>query len=96
MMGTILAQLYRLEHRPNPSKVFGYFVLSKPLAVIFQCAALLIALMGGIRFYRQQHAMAIGKVRAGGWELMSVGIGTLVVSVSKRVMNNTYDDGCAD
>ncbi|KAK3709251.1 hypothetical protein LTR37_010989 [Vermiconidia calcicola] len=79
MLGTIIAQLYRLQHHPNPSKVFGYYVLSKPLSVIFQCAALAIVLIGGIRFWRQQSAMAIGKVHASGWELISIAIGSFLL-----------------
>ena len=79
MMGIITAQLYRLEHSPEPSKVFGYYVLSKPLAAIFQTSALFMILLGGIRFWRQQSAMAIGKVYAGGWEINVIAIGMLLV-----------------
>ena len=80
MLGTIIAQLYRLQHHPDPSKVFGYYVLSKPLSVLFQFAALAVVLIGGIRFWRQQSAMAIGKVHASGWELISIAIGSFLVS----------------
>lgn len=79
MIGVMIAQLYRLQHKPNPDDVFGYFVLSKPLSMVFQAAALVVSLMGGIRFFRQQSAMAVGKVHAGGWELMGSGIASLVV-----------------
>ena len=86
MMGTMIAQLYRLQHDPHPSKVFGYFVLSKPLSVIFQCAACLVVVLGCIRFYRQQSAMALGKVHAGGWELVAIGIFSFLVS-ARRTMS---------
>lgn len=79
MMGTAIAQLYRLEHSPDPSVVFGYYVLSKPLSVIFQSAALCLTLLGAFRFWRQQSAMAIGKVHAGGWEVTTIGIGFFLV-----------------
>ena len=81
MTGVMIAQLYRLQHRENPSPVFGYFVLSKPLSVIFQSAALVVVLLGCIRFWRQQSAMAIGKMHAGGWELILIAIGSFLVSV---------------
>lgn len=81
MLGTIIAQLYRLQHSPNPSKVFGFFVLSKPLSVTFQGAALCMVLLGGIRFWRQQSAMAIGRVHAGGWEFFCVAVGSFLVSL---------------
>jgi len=79
MIGVLVAQLYRLQHAPAPSQIFGYFVLSKPLASIFQGAALFTALMGAYRFFRQQSAMARGKVHGGGWEVSLVGIFTVVV-----------------
>ena len=80
----MIAQLYRLQHRPHPSKVFGYFVLSKPLSMIFHGAALCVVLLGGIRFWRQQSAMARGRVHAGGWELITVGVGSFLVSLKPR------------
>lgn len=69
MLGIVVAQLYRLQHSAIPNPVFGYFVLSKPIAAILQCSALGMVLLGGIRFWRQQSAMARGKVRAGGFEI---------------------------
>ena len=84
ILGTLIAQLYRLQHRENPSNIFGYFVLSKPLSAIFQCAALCIVLVGGIRFWRQQSAMAIGRVHAGGWEVIAVAVGSFLVSQKPR------------
>ncbi len=79
MMGIMIAQLYRLDHRPDPSKVYGYFVLSKPLSAIFQSAALCMVLIGATRFFRQQNAMALGKVHAGGWEIVATGLGFFLV-----------------
>jgi hypothetical protein len=76
----MIAQLYRLQHSEDPSPIFGYFVLSKPLSVIFQSSALCVVILGCIRFWRQQSAMAIGKMHAGGWELISIGVGSFLVS----------------
>lgn len=81
MVGVFIAQFYRLQHSKHPDKVFGYFVLSKPLSAIFQVSALFMVLVGGYRFWRQQHAMSIGKVHAGGWELTGAGIASFLVSV---------------
>jgi hypothetical protein len=76
----MIAQLYRLQHSEDPSPVFGYYALSKPLSVIFQSSALCVVLLGCIRFWRQQSAMAIGKMHAGGWELIAIAIGSFLVS----------------
>lgn len=40
-----------------------------------------ISLLGAIRFYRQQTAMAVGKVHAGGWEVIIVSVWMFVVSI---------------
>jgi hypothetical protein len=84
MAGVLIAQLWRLQHHPNPDRVFGYYIVSVPLAAILQVAALCTALIGGIRFWRQQTAMARGKVHSGGWELMSIGCGAAAVSHADR------------
>lgn len=80
MLGVMIAQLYRLQHAPSPDPKFGYFVLSKPISCIFHVSAICVALLGSVRFFRQQHAMAIGKVQAGGWELLIIGVYVLLVS----------------
>ena len=80
MIGVIIAQLYRLQHAPHPDPKFGYFVLSKPIACIFHVSAACVALLGSLRFFRQQNAMAAGKVQAGGGELMIIGSFVLLVS----------------
>lgn len=72
MLGVVVAQLYRLQHSATPNPVFGYFALSKPLAAILQCSALGMVLLGGVRFWRQQAAMARGKVHAGGFEVLVI------------------------
>lgn len=59
---------------------FGYFAVSIPVSVLFQSAALLTVLVGGWRFWRQQSAMAQGRVHAGGWEMMGLGVGLGLVS----------------
>ncbi|KAK0946417.1 hypothetical protein LTR29_002179 [Friedmanniomyces endolithicus] len=72
MLGITVAQLYRLQHSANPDAKLGYFLLSKPIAGLFQCSAICVILIGSVRFYRQQHAMSVGKVHVGGWEILSI------------------------
>jgi len=79
MIGVLVAQLYRLQHAPAPNPVFGYFILSKPLACIFQGAALFTVLVGAYRFFRQQSSMSRGKVHGGGWEVSLIGVFAVVV-----------------
>ena len=80
MIGVIVAQLYRLQHSPNPDPTFGYFVLSQPISCIFHVSAACVALLGAVRFFRQQNAMAAGNIQAGGWEMMVIGVYVLLVS----------------
>ncbi|KAF2235006.1 hypothetical protein EV356DRAFT_500928 [Viridothelium virens] len=79
MLGIIVAQLFRLQHSLDPSRTFGYFVLGKPLAAILECVAMITALIGAHRFWRQQTAMRRGTCWAGGWEIVALGVGAAVV-----------------
>lgn len=84
ILGIIVAQLYRLQHVAQPNAAFGYFLLSKPIASIFQCAAMLMSIIGGVRFLRQQHKMSVGRVLAGGVEIyMIIGL-VFLVSISRH------------
>ncbi|KAK4959575.1 hypothetical protein LTR66_011249 [Elasticomyces elasticus] len=81
MIGVLMAQLYRLQHSLVPSTTFGYFVISKPLAAIFEIAAIVLVLLGAYRSWRQQNAMARGKVWVGGWEIWWIMSGTFLLLV---------------
>ncbi|GAB1727625.1 hypothetical protein NU195Hw_g4700t1 [Hortaea werneckii] len=72
MVGVAISQLYRLQHPPSPNLVYGYYVLGKPIACIFHASALGVILVGAVRFFRQQSGMSIGKVHAGGWEVLVI------------------------
>ena len=72
MLGITVAQLYRLQHSAVPDAKLGYFILSKPIAGLFQCSAITVVIVGSVRFYRQQHAMSVGKVHVGGWEILTI------------------------
>ena len=85
MLGVVIAQLYRLQHSPSPDRYLGYYVLSKPISCIFHASAICVAILGSVRFFRQQHAMATGTIITGGWELMIIGVYILLVSEQRQV-----------
>jgi len=72
MMGVVIAQLLALQPDSSADMVLTYYALGKPLSITFQIGALLLAVIGGYRFWRQQLSMARGKALAGGWEVYSV------------------------
>ena len=79
MVGVIIAQLFRLQSSELPGGEIGYFVLGVPLAACFIGGSIVVVLLGYVRFWRQQTAMARGKVWAGGWEVLGIlGTGILV------------------
>ncbi|KAK2758768.1 hypothetical protein FQN54_003460 [Arachnomyces sp. PD_36] len=80
-LGVIIAQLFRLQMKSDSGPALGFDDLGIPLACGCYGAAILIALMGSYRFWRQQSAMARGKVYAGGWELNSMGMLGIGVTV---------------
>lgn len=94
MIGVVIAQLFRLQHTAAPSPVFGYFILAKPLAALFQIVAMLLSVVGAHRFWRQQMNMARGKIVAGGWEVYLVMITVLLVSqyLDTKIHDLTADD----
>ena len=80
MTGTVIAQLFRLQHAQNPSSTFGFFVLGVPLAVCFIGFGAVVLLVGTLRFWRQQDALTRGKVLKGGWELTLIMVVSIAVS----------------
>ncbi|KAI6789421.1 hypothetical protein KC360_g1878 [Hortaea werneckii] len=91
MVGVIISQLYRLQHPPSPNSVYGYYVLGKPIASIFHASALGVILVGAVRFFRQQSAMSIGKVHAGGWEVVVVCGGMLLLLLAVFALHVAVD-----
>ena len=90
MLGVVIAQLYRLQHSPHPDPTLGFFVLSKPISCIFHASAICVAILGSVRFFRQQHAMAIGSVHVGGVEIMVIGVYVLLVSEQRQILDAMY------
>lgn len=68
MLGTVVAQLFRLQNSPSPPGIISLYVMAVPLACICQGGALVTTVAGGYRFWRQQSAMAQGQALASGWE----------------------------
>lgn len=73
----------RLQHNLTPNLALGYFVVSVPLSSICHVAAMIIAILGAVRFLRVQNEMARGYAVVGGWEIKFVG--TLATLVSDNL-----------
>ncbi|KAJ5247839.1 hypothetical protein N7468_002822 [Penicillium chermesinum] len=89
MQGVVIAQLFRLQRSPMKEDRLKFYDVGIPLAVTCHAVAVVVALIGAYRFWRQQSAISRAKVHAGGWELNSVGIllfgiilATLVLTVA--------------
>ena len=84
MQGVLVAQLFRLQRPPERanSHHLSFYEVGIPLSVACHIVAIIVALVGAVRFFRQQNAVVRGKVHAGGWELNSVGCLLFLVSSS--------------
>ncbi|EKV05125.1 hypothetical protein PDIG_38240 [Penicillium digitatum PHI26] len=80
MQGVLVAQLLRLQRPSEKVDRLSFHEVGIPLSVACHFVAVFVALTGAFRFWRQQNAIARGKVYAGGWELNSVGILLFMVS----------------
>jgi uncharacterized membrane protein YidH (DUF202 family) len=69
MTGILIAQLFHLQHSSTPNPHFGFYKVGKPLAATFICMAIVVVLLGAVRFWRLQRALVRGKAIAGGWEV---------------------------
>lgn len=67
MLGTVIAQLFRLQPTTAP-RPFGFYHLGVPLASTCHAAALLTILVGAQRYRMQQNAMLVGRIQVAGWE----------------------------
>ncbi|KAK1984940.1 hypothetical protein LZ30DRAFT_747541 [Colletotrichum cereale] len=76
-LGTVVAQLFAMQ---PPDSGFGYTAIGKPLATACYCFAMCITLLGALRVWRLQHALLLGKTLSGGFEIMTVAAGCLMLS----------------
>lgn len=79
MQGVLIAQLFRLQS-PHSSEGLGFHRVGVPLSVTCHCAALVTAVLGAHRFWKQQSAIALGTIYSGGWEMNCIGFLTTAVS----------------
>ncbi|OQE41928.1 hypothetical protein PENCOP_c004G07434 [Penicillium coprophilum] len=86
MQGVLVAQLFRLQRPLTEVDRLSFHEVGIPLSVACHGVAVIVALVGAIRFWRQQNAIARGKVYAGGWELNSVGVLIFAVIVATLVL----------
>ena len=81
LLGTVVAQLQVLNHKPNTNPTFGYYVLGKPLAAALISFSIAFSIMGWWRWYTWQRNTIRGEVVVRGWELQTVGLIMMLVSL---------------
>ncbi|KAE8374910.1 hypothetical protein BDV26DRAFT_283883 [Aspergillus bertholletiae] len=74
MQGVLIAQLFRLQQQASPANQLTYYEVAIPLSVTCHGIAIIVAVIGACRFWKQQNAVALGTVYAGGWELNCIGL----------------------
>ncbi|KAE8350332.1 hypothetical protein BDV28DRAFT_139317 [Aspergillus coremiiformis] len=74
MQGVLIAQLFRLQQHRSPPDQLTYYAVAIPLSIACQGIAIVVAVVGAARFWKQQNAVALGTVHAGGWELNCIGL----------------------
>ena len=89
MLGVFIAQLLRLNPAPHPNPRIGFFAVSVPLASACQIMAIIVTLIGSMRFIKYQKHMALGLALSGGWEVGVVGSLTMMVR-KPRCVTGTY------
>ncbi|KAF1840413.1 uncharacterized protein K460DRAFT_296374 [Cucurbitaria berberidis CBS 394.84] len=72
MTGVLIAQFFRLQRTANPNPVFGFYTIGLPLSVTFISMAMVVMLIGAVRFWRLQRALIAGRALAGGWEVLTI------------------------
>ncbi|MCJ1417078.1 hypothetical protein MMC32_003417 [Xylographa parallela] len=81
-IGVTVAQIFRLKNEGAINPPFGFFALGIPLACVFIGFALVVTVVGSWRFWRQQNALARGKIHAGGWEIDTIATITTLLIVT--------------
>ena len=79
MVGTLVAQLFTINHETNHGSGFGYFAAGKPLAITCYAFSIGTILLGAVRSWRHQHTMLSGKALSGGFEIHCLGICSVLV-----------------
>lgn len=84
MTGVLTAQLYRLQHSAHPNPDLGFYVIGRPLSIMFIGMAILVMLIGAYRFWKLQNGLTCGKAYSGGWEILTIMIMSALVSSRLR------------
>lgn len=79
LSGTVVAQLFVLNHKPNPNPTFGFHVLGKPLAVTLISFSIAFSILGWWRWFNWQRNTIRGIVVVGGGEIEGVGFLMMLV-----------------
>ncbi|KAF4988313.1 hypothetical protein FDECE_15103 [Fusarium decemcellulare] len=79
MVGTLVAQLFTINHESSHGTGLGYFAAGKPMAITCYAFSIGTILLGAIRSWRHQHTMLSGKALAGGFEIHCLGICSVLV-----------------
>ncbi|KAK2048182.1 hypothetical protein LZ31DRAFT_78828 [Colletotrichum somersetense] len=77
-LGTVIAQLFVIQLSDSG---FGYTAIGKPLATACYCFAMCVTLLGALRVWRLQHALLLGKMLSGGFEIMTIAASCLTLLV---------------
>ncbi|MCJ1391707.1 hypothetical protein MMC18_004572 [Xylographa bjoerkii] len=85
-IGVTVAQVFRLKNQGAIDPPFGFFTLAIPLACACIGSALVVTLFGSWRFWRQQNALARGKIHAGGWEINAIATITALLAITLLVL----------
>ncbi|OAL07491.1 hypothetical protein IQ06DRAFT_300093 [Phaeosphaeriaceae sp. SRC1lsM3a] len=97
MTGVLTAQLFRLQHAANPNVHFGFYVVGRPLSIMFIGMAIVVVLVGAYRFWKLQNALIRGKAYTGGWEvLLIMGLSVLLVMVTFALVLGVNIDKALD
>ncbi|KAH7408339.1 hypothetical protein DE146DRAFT_371341 [Phaeosphaeria sp. MPI-PUGE-AT-0046c] len=97
MTGVLTAQLFRLQHVANPNAHFGFYVVGRPLSIMFIGMAIVVVLVGAYRFWKLQNALNRGKAHTGGWEVLLIMIlSMLLVTVTFALVLGVNIDKALD
>jgi len=80
LFGVLNAQLFRLNKSPLPGAAFNFYDVGVPLACCCYMVAILLTVIGMLKYLRCQNLMAQGMALAGGWEILTAGGVALLVS----------------
>jgi uncharacterized membrane protein YidH (DUF202 family) len=79
MTGVLTAQLFRLQHAANPNAHLGFYVIGRPLSIMFIGMGILVVVIGAMRFWKLQRGLVRGKAHTGGWEILLIMVLTTLV-----------------